>query len=263
MQGWTAPAALAAARSGKPSVYVFQGVLHESDFARPRVRSLVMRAARECDTVTAYSDIAASEFTRITGIDCQAIEPGIDLRAFTPGGERHPTPAIFCAADPNEPRKRVALLVEAFRQLGRSDAELWLMNTGDAAIRSTPGVRIVDPGADRDELIRLYRSAWVSVLPAMREAFGLVVVESLACGTPALGMEDGGAVAGLVKARGSSALAIGAIAEPNPEALAAVLRAATQAPPGATTAAACRRRAEDFSIERCADGYQALYQRLV
>src|SRR4051794_29931476 len=51
VQGWTAPAALAASRSGKPSIYVFQGVLHEHDLARPRVRAMVMLAARDCDVV--------------------------------------------------------------------------------------------------------------------------------------------------------------------------------------------------------------------
>src|SRR3954462_6802000 len=87
VQGWTAPAALAAACSGKPSVFVFQGVLHEDDLAgRPRVRSLLMRAAGECDAVTTYSDVAADAFTRLTGIEARAIEPGNRLDAFTPAG---------------------------------------------------------------------------------------------------------------------------------------------------------------------------------
>ena len=256
-QGWTAPAAVAAARSGKPSVYLFQGVLHEDDLARPRVRSMVLRAARECDVVTAYSDAAAAEFERLTGFEAHAIEPGIRLEAFTPGGVRHPTPAIFCAADPGEPRKRVGLLVEAFARTRERhpDAELWLMSTADPAMRATPGVRIVDPGADRDELVRLYRSAWVTVLPAFREAFGLVVVESLACGTPVIGTSDGGAVPGLIDVPDR-------IAEPNPSALTAVLDKALETPPTPDVAAACRGRAEAFSIERCAERYEALYRSL-
>lgn len=259
VQGWTAPAALAAARSGKPSVYVFQGVLHENDLARPRVRALVMRAARECDVVTAYSDIAAAEFERLTGIAADPIEPGIRLDAFTPFGERSPTPAVFCAADPNEPRKRVRLLVDAFSRIRARipDAQLWLMSTDDPGIRATPGVRIVDPGADQAELLRLYRAAWVSVLPAIREAFGLVVVESLACGTPVIGMADGGAVPGLIDSP-----ATGAIAEPDPASLAAALAGCLGAPPDPATAVSCRRRAENFSIGRCADRYRALYRRL-
>src|SRR4051794_26740106 len=164
VQAWTAPAALAAAWSGEPSVYVFQGVLHEDDFAgRPRVRAMLMRAARGCDAVVTYSEIAAEAFGALTGVEARAVEPGIRLDAFTPGaigdargasgdarsasgdarsasgdarsasgdargasgdargatadapgGERSAAPAIFCAADPAEPRKRVQLLVDAF-----------------------------------------------------------------------------------------------------------------------------------------------------
>jgi glycosyltransferase involved in cell wall biosynthesis len=238
-----------------------------------------MRAARECDVVTAYSDVAAREFTRLTGIEARAIEPGIRLDAFTPADDgaagaaggaadaggaahaggaadaRHRAPAIFCAADPDEPRKRVGLLVDAFAHVRRArpDAELWLMPTADAAIHAAPGVRIVDPGADRDELVRLYRSAWITVLPAFREAFGLVVAESLACGTPVVGMRDGGAVPEIL---GDAGL----VADPDPESLAATLLAALDAAP---STAACRRRAERYSIELCAERYESLYGELL
>jgi glycosyltransferase involved in cell wall biosynthesis len=259
VQAWTAAAGVAAARSGKPSVLVFQGVLDSADLdGRPRVRSMLMSAARGCDAVTAYSEAAASAFTAHTGIPARTIEPGIRLDAFTPGGERSDAPSILCAADPGEPRKRVRLLVDAFAEIRRErpDAELWLMPTGEAAMAGAPGVRIVDPGADRDELVRLYRSAWVTVLPAFREAFGLVVAESLACGTPVVVMRDGGAAPGIV---GGEA---GRIAEPDPASLAAALLEAIERAPAADVAAACRTRAEQFSIERCAERYEALYREL-
>jgi phosphatidyl-myo-inositol alpha-mannosyltransferase len=262
VQAWTPAAGVAAARSGKPSVLVFQGVLDRADLdGRPRVRSMLMSAARRCDVVTVYSDVAASAFTTHTGIPARAIEPGIRLDAFTPGGERSRAPAIFCAADPGEPRKRVRLLVDAFADVGRErpDAELWLMSTSEPAMAGAPGVRIVDPGADRDELVRLYRSAWVTALPAFREAFGLVVVESLASGTPVVGMRDGGAVPGIIE----GAPDCGRVAEPDRGSLAAALLEAIERVPDASTAAACRARAEQFSIDRCAERYEALYRELM
>ena len=259
VQAWTAPAALAAAHSGKPSVFVFQGVLHEDDLAgRPRVRAMLMRAARGCDAVVAYSQVAAAAFTAITGVAARAIEPGIRLDAFTLGGADARTdaaaPVIFCAADPDEPRKRVRMLVDAFAEVRRErpEAELWLMPNVDPAIAHAPGVRIVDPGADRGALVALYRSASITVLPAFREAFGLVVVESLACGTPVVAMRDGGAAPGIV---GDDRL----IADPDPAALARTLISALDTAPDA---AACRRRAESFSIQRCAERHEALYDEL-
>jgi glycosyltransferase involved in cell wall biosynthesis len=266
VQAWTPAAAVAAAHSGKPSVFVFQGVLHAADLkGRPRVRSMLMHAAEGCDVVTAYSRVAAEEFTRHTGVPARAIEPGIRLDAFTPGEKPARKPAIFCAADPDEPRKRVRLLVDAFAEVHRSrpEVELWLMPTADRAIAGAPGVRIVDPGADRDELVRLYRSASITVLPAAREAFGLVVAESLACGTPVIGMSDGGAVADTLVAPISGEVdACGYIADPEPNSLAVALLDGLDLGSLQRTAAACRRRAEDYSIERCAERYESLYREL-
>jgi glycosyltransferase involved in cell wall biosynthesis len=127
------------------------------------------------------------------------------------------------------------------------------MPTVDPAVRAAPGVRVVDPGADRDALVQLYRQAWVTVLPAFREAFGLVVVESLACGTPVVGMRDGGAVPKLLGPDGF-------VADPTPDALARTLLDALDPKPDPT---ACRRIAERYSIERCAQRYEALYAELL
>jgi glycosyltransferase involved in cell wall biosynthesis len=46
--------------------------------------------------------------------------------------------------------------------------------------------------ADTDELIRRYQAATVTVLPAKEEAFGIILVESLACGTPVVACTGSG-----------------------------------------------------------------------
>jgi glycosyltransferase involved in cell wall biosynthesis len=79
------------------------------------------------------------------------------------------------------------------------------------------------------------------------------VVESLACGTPVVGMRDGGAVPKLI---GGS----GWIADPDPGSLARTLLEALDAP---RDQAGCRARAERLSINRCADRYEALYEELL
>ena len=46
---------------------------------------------------------------------------------------------------------------------------------------------------DEETLVRCYRAADVSVVPTLAlEGFGLVVLESLACGTPAIVSDSGG-----------------------------------------------------------------------
>ncbi len=37
----------------------------------------------------------------------------------------------------------------------------------------------------------MFRRAWVGVFSSLQEAFGMVLVESLACGTPVVGAGDG------------------------------------------------------------------------
>lgn len=260
VQAWTPAAGVAAAHSGKPSVLVFQGVLDDGDLRRrPRVRSMLMHAAQGCDVVTTYSQVAADAFERHTGVAARTIHPGIRLDAFTPGGARAGHPVVFCAADPDEPRKRVALLVEAFAAVraARPDAELWLMPTRDRAVAAVPGVRTVDPGADRDALVELYRSAWLTVLPAFREAFGLVAVESLACGTPVVTARDGGAAPEVVGRAGV------VFDEPTRASVAGAILEALELITGPATVAACRRRAQDFPIELCAERYESLYRELI
>src|SRR5258708_1559062 len=55
-----------------------------------------------------------------------------------------------------------------------------------------PGVEWVDQDHRAAVMAGIYGEAWVSALPAVDEAFGLALVESLACGTPVVGYAQGG-----------------------------------------------------------------------
>jgi glycosyltransferase involved in cell wall biosynthesis len=97
------------------------------------------------------------------------------------------------------------------------DARLQLSGGGDPSWALTPADRNVDVigAGDPADVPERYRRATVTVLPSVSEAFGLVLVESLACGTPAIGTDSGGAasivdderVGRIVPARNGEALA--------------------------------------------------------
>jgi glycosyltransferase involved in cell wall biosynthesis len=224
---------------------------------------ILRRVTRDCTAVTALSAAAAEAFERWLGVRARVIAPGVDLAAFAPGpGGRAPAPTIFCAADVGEPRKRVDLLVEAFERVRevRPDARLVLSRPRDpaAAARGAgrPGVEPADldgPGALADA----YRSAWVTALPSFGEAFGLVLAESLACGTPVVGTDDG-AIPEIVDRPEIGRL----FARDDPQDLARALLEALDLVRETATAAACRARAEDFSLDRCVDAYDGLLREL-
>jgi glycosyltransferase involved in cell wall biosynthesis len=258
-------AAAWAERTGRPSILSYMGVTDRSGLTDRRLRlEVTYRAARRCTAVTALSRAAAAAFTRWLGIEARVIYPPVDIEAFTPGGDRTPEPTIVCAAAVEEPRKRVGLLIAAFRELRRHrpDARLLLNRPRDRALverlRATePGIELLDLD-DRAALRAAYRGAWLAVLPSFGEAFGLVLAEALACGTPVVGGDSGGIPEIIDRPE------IGRVFPVDDEA--ALVRALLDAlelseDPG--TPRACRARAEDFSATRCAAAYEELYRELL
>jgi glycosyltransferase involved in cell wall biosynthesis len=212
----------------------------------------------------ALSRSAADGVKRWLGADARVIHPGVDLDAFSPGGERSPDPTILCAAAVGTPAKRVPLLVRAFEHVRRErpDARLLLSRPPDVAVAEPllgPGVELVDLD-DRAVLADAYRRAWLSVLPSIGEAFGLVLVEALACGTPVVATRVGG-MAEIVD-RDTIGRLFDGDGDGERELARAVLEALELSGDSAT-AAACRARAEDFSTERTAEEYVALYEELL
>jgi glycosyltransferase involved in cell wall biosynthesis len=261
--------ALAAARwtrwTGRPSVLAYLGIPDRRALVDRRGRvEILRRVTRDCTAVTALSAAAADAFERWLGVRARVIAPGVDLAAFAPGpGRRAPAPTIFCAADVGEPRKRVDLLIDAFERVRtvRPDARLVLSRPrGPAAAARAeagrPGVEVADLDAT-GALADAYRSAWVTALPSFGEGFGLVLVEALACGTPVVGTDDG-AIPEIVDRPEIGRL----FARDDPEDLARALLEAFDLSQEPGVADACRARAEDFSLDRCVDTYDALLREL-
>ena len=250
------------ARTGRPSVFSFMGIPLDEGFGYRRLLGPVMRrAVHGTDRLVVLSQAAAERFERLLGVQAIVIPPGVDTRIFTPGGARAEGPVIFCAADAGEPRKRVPLLVEAFRSVRRSlpAARLVLSRprAGDALrLGAVDGVELRD--VDDTAMLRdAYREALVSVLPSYSEAFGLVLLESLACGTPVVGSNRDG-IPELVDRESVGTVFDGD--EPWPLARALLDTIELARDPG--TAGTCRARAEDLSQDRCVERYLALYREL-
>ena len=172
---------------------------------------------------------------------------GVDVQRFRPVSPRSEVPVLLFMSAVDDARKNLPLLLAAFELLlaARPEVRLMLAGPGDpqpalaaTSARVRAATDVVGVG-DAEHLAPLYAAAWATVLPSMREAFGLVLVESLASGTPIVAIANSGGPSQIVQP------GIGILApEPAPEALAnACLAALALGAAGDTTRDACRHEA--------------------
>lgn len=261
--------ALAAARwtrrTGRPSIYSYMGIPNRIGLTDRRLRlRLTRRAVRDVTAVTALSRVAAEAFWTQLRVEARVIHPGIDVTAFRPAAARSEAPMLFFAGDITEPRKRVEMLVRAFARVRRErpDARLVLSRPRDAAACARfaaqyPEVELRDVD-DRDALAGAYSEAWLSVLPSIGEAFGLVLAEAMACGTPVVATNTGGMREVVDRPE------VGRLFDGDrPEELAAAILGALELLEDPATPAACRARAQEFSLDRCTNAHLELYRELL
>jgi len=192
-----ASALLAGARRTMTSVYTDLGFPARASREARSDRRLHEFVVRHVDTYVCLSVATGEHLRSGYGREPVVVGGGVDTSRFVPAPSRSRVPSLLFAGAASEPRKNLALLFEAVAQLVRTTpVELWLATPDDptALVATAPeaaraAVRHV-PTASPSDLVALYGSAWVTVTPYEAEAFGLVAVESLACGTPVVALED-------------------------------------------------------------------------
>ena len=140
------------------------------------------------------------------------------------------------------PRKRLDVLAEAFARLGRADCALVIAGNDMGSDSSTRSLvrrlgihdQTTFTGLLRGgERVEALADATVVVYPSQDEIFGLVPLEALLCGTPAIVADDSGCGEVAAITGGSTIVPVGDV-EAVTRAIAAVL-----ANPGAAKARAC------------------------
>lgn len=123
---------------------------------------------------------------------------GVDLDRFRPAPRRQANRFRVAFAGQISIRKGVPYLLEAWRQLGWTDAELWLIGriTADFAAIHQRWERLDNvqlPGHSRD-LASLLQQADVFVFPTIEEGSALVTYEALASGLPVITTPNAGSI---------------------------------------------------------------------
>ncbi len=249
--------------TGRPSVFSYMGIPSRASatYKRGRMRT-IEHVVDHADAVVGLSRTACEGLWRWWGVEARLIYPGVELSGFTDiDGERAEQPTIACAASPDDGRKRVPLLVEAFAIVRRRhpSARLVLMRPSSQRLEqqlAADGVEFFDPSPGA--VANVFADAWVSALTSADEAFGLVVVESLATGTPVVAANEAGP-AEILDRDGIASL----FEEPTADAVARALLEALELVGDRGTATRARERARDFTSERCAIEHEALYEELL
>jgi phosphatidylinositol alpha-mannosyltransferase len=193
VSGW---AALRARElGGPPVVYSNMGITTRKYLVSRRYRLPIhVELARRATACTVLSEAAAEPFRRYLQRDPEVVPPGVATDEFAVEAERAEQPTIVYSGSPADPRKRLRLLIDAFGVLRdrRPDARLQL------AGRREPGFEVALPdgaewveGDRTPDLARTLAAAHVAVLPSTGEAFGLVLAEALAAGTPVVATDAG------------------------------------------------------------------------
>jgi D-inositol-3-phosphate glycosyltransferase len=289
--GW-----LARERWGVPLVHsahtlakVKNALLADGDDPEPMARIIgEKQVVDEADRLIASTAEEADELVRLYGADPQAVRtiaPGVDLDLFTPGAQAAARARLGLRPDalmllfvgriqalkgPDVLLRAAATLAADPELAGRLQVVVLGAPSGSGlahprhleSLRDKLGldaaVQFRAP-APREVVADYYRAADVTVVPSHNESFGLVALESQACGTPVVAAAVGGlptAVADDV----SGLLVDGH----DPQQWAKVLGDVLRTPQvRARLASGARAHAMNFSWDHTADGLLAAYTEAV
>jgi glycosyltransferase involved in cell wall biosynthesis len=153
-----------------------------------RLRQWDMVSSARVDRLIANSRLVSWRVRHYWNRDSEVIPPPVDTGFFTPGGDRGDHLLTVAAL---VPYKRVEVAIAVAERLGRT---LEIVGTGPRMryLRRIAGPNVRFLGwVDREQLRDAYRRAAALLVPNV-EDFGMVTVEALACGTPAVGLASSG-----------------------------------------------------------------------
>lgn len=269
-----------------PHVVMFHTLAHLKQLANPQAPEppfrleMEQRLIRQADRIIASTAEERAQMIRHCGATAEQVEIipcGVDLKLFVPhdrqqareqlGLDLHRPVLLF--AGRLDPFKGPDLLLRAAAMM-KEDTQVVIVGgklTGDKDLQQLRALagkldiqqRVRFLGArPQQELPLLYSAADVTVVPSYHESFGMVAVESLACGTPVVATRAGGLTT--VVRHGETGFLVPRCPGFFAERLDTLLRSPDRL---AKMRAAARRSVMQFSWESVARRVRDLYDELV
>ena len=169
------------------------------------LRGLLTMEIRRANRVVAFTPGGAAEVEALFGVPCGVLPPPVDMTFFRPISPRAERPQVLFTSDLSDPLKGGRLLLRAWNAVHRRCPAAVLVLAGPyglagynqlplaaigqavhelVAAGARDSVEMRGPATPDSLLPGWYSRASVTVLPSLGEAFGMVLTESLACGTP-------------------------------------------------------------------------------
>jgi glycosyltransferase involved in cell wall biosynthesis len=157
-----------------------------------RVVGPVLRSARAVITDDEATVALLQRYLRVDPARVTVIPLGVDAPEPLPEPMAHVRPYFFYAGN-HRPHKDLATLVSAWASLPDGDAiDLVMTGADEPALRDACRARgeLVFAGdCSAEEMWRWHRGALAYVHPALREGFGLPLLEAIRAGTPVIAAE--------------------------------------------------------------------------
>ena len=233
------------------------------ELLRPMVRWGASRLSLRC----AVSEDAKKLAEAALGGDYELVFNGVEVDRYAkavPWARRRGDGPTILFLGRHEPRKGLAMLLDAVRRLG-PEVRVWIAGDGPetealkARHAGDPRLEWLGRIPEEEKLARL-RAADVFCAPSLRgESFGVVLLEAMAAGTPVVACDLPG-YANVARANRDALLVPvgddGALAE-------ALRRVFTEPGLADRVVASGSERAAEFSVELLAESYVALYERVL
>ena len=162
-----------------------------------RRRQLDRRYIRSAPRIVTHSAFTQGTLRRVYGVDSEVVHLGVDALAFSPGTT--PREGYVLSVGALHPLKGHERVIEALATLPSPRPRLVLIGDRGGseqalhALAQARGVELdIRSRLPFAEVVGLYQRAGVVACAQIREPFGLVPLEAMACATPVVAVEEGG-----------------------------------------------------------------------